>query len=250
MKTTELIVEPFIGGALLLAAILFTAWTWFPSEVAKALGNPQALLATSDKHSGVPWGPIAAVVLAATAYCVGIIAENFSRAIFEGGMRGVKLQRFMEFSEQNPDVFQKTATLDGIPKPGSAHRPGKRSKRWLRKIGIGVWAGKSTPGLEDVERILGLMRFSIIGRNQNLSKEVESHVARMRLVRILAVVQFVFLIGLVRFAARPFAWIAIGLTFLFLCCTFRAIWDRFHRYCRAIERSYLVLAEPEWRPKP
>jgi len=165
-------------------------------------------------------GPIViGVALGAVAYAMGFIAEFVARVMFEWRLDRVKRKRFSAFLEDNPKLLDKDTWLRGLV--------GKPSK-------LGQEAGT---------RVIGLMRFSIILRSPELSREVDSHVKRMRVLRMLALAQFLFLPAVARnFWDVPFLLALLLIALALLAATCCAVEDRFQRYCREIERSYLVLS--------
>lgn len=224
MKTTELIVEVFVGGTLVLVAMAFGLWSWFPAAAEWALGRYTKELVPS-------FGAAVPVVLAALAYAMGIIAEFTARGLLEWRLDRVKLARFENFRADNEELLKNDPLLGrffrALPQREPRSKDGRKRYR------------------DAVTRIVGLMRFAVMHRSPDLSRAVESHVKRMRVLRMLALVQALFLVGVLPRCFFPPSGIVGVICVIVLgmvVVTYFAIQDRFNRYCREIERGYLVLS--------
>jgi hypothetical protein len=227
MKTTELIIEVFVGGTLVMVAILYGLWNYFPTEI------EQFIQACKDRLFP-SFGLIVPVVLASWAYSMGIVAEFSARIVSEWRLNQIKFKRLKEFLKDNKSVLRQDPILQRVfnPEPGKGH--------------VEDITDQQVKGItkEQATRIVGLMRFQVMRTHPDLSKEVESHVKRMRVLRVLALVELLFLVGLCRHLWYTCSLLLLVglLVLLVLCFTLYAVNDRFDRYCRAIERSYLLLA--------
>jgi hypothetical protein len=166
---------------------------------------------------------------------MGIVAEFAARALSEWRLNQVKFKRLKEFLKDNKSVLRQDPILQRVFNPGS---------------GKGDVEDVTDQRVKDITKkqaklIVGLMRFQIMRTHQDLSKEVESHVKRMRVLRVLALVELLLVVGLCPHLWHTCSLLLAVLSFLVLLVlgiTFYAVNDRFERYCRAIERSYLLLA--------
>jgi hypothetical protein len=225
VKTTELIIEVFVGGTLAIVAIVFVLWSFFPTGI-------EHLIQACRDRLFPSFGGIAPVVLAAWAYSMGIVTEFTARAVSEWRMNQIKFRRMREFLTNNKSMLRQDPILQRAFNPD------------LGKGHVEDITDQQVKGItkQQAIQIVGLMRFQIMRTHPDLSKEVESHVKRMRVLRVLVLVQLLFFVGLLGRTPSLLLAVLCLLVLLVLYTTWRAVEDRFERYCRAIERSYLLLA--------
>lgn len=214
MKTTEVIIEIFVGGTLMCTAALFVLWSLFPADLNELLHFWTARLTPS-------LAPLFVAVLGAVTYSVGLIAEFVARVCWEWRLDRIKQQRLGEFVNANRLRLLKSPCLREYSADASAKIP--------------EGAGK---------RKMGQMRFEIMTLSSELSREVESQISRLRLVRVLPFVELLFLLGAGRYYwRRPSGALVLGCIALLaiLVANIGAIDSRFDRYCNNIERAYKIL---------
>jgi heme A synthase len=211
MKTTEVLVEHFVGGILMTAALLFLIWSFASDQIPKL---PDDLPAKLKEYAA-----IIAAVLAAVVYSIGLLAEFAARVTFDRfSMDRIKRRRLAKYVHDNKDNLAKSPIL----------------KRFA----------KGVVGTDEIDAY-GPMRFVVMMRSgEALYREVEAQINRLRLVRVLFFVEAVVLIGLLVLLLRsPSSALGLGCLTLIalLILNFRAIDYRCNMYCRAIERSYRPL---------
>lgn len=228
-KSTDLLIELLIAGLLILCAIGLFIFSVLPEasiqEILKAL-----------KVQDNRWilGVLAIPALA-LAYAMGVISETVSRYMFEWWLESIKQKRLAKYFMDNhallsqTPLFAKYADID----------PQK-----VTKVTI------------DDDQMTGKMRFFVMMKNDKLHREIEGQLNQLRVTRVLFVFLVITFFSLVisvmrlcfnrQSGALSVALIALlVVTIVFSAANLKAIYDRFNRYCRAVERSYLVLLMDE-----
>jgi len=88
----------------------------------------------------------------------------------------------------------------------------------------------------------GNMRFVVMGRSPDMYVEVDSQLRRMRTERVLGLCQVIVFPAILHALIENVTPLTVFLTVLIVitfCLTALQINERFHRYCRAIERGYI-----------
>ena len=221
MKTTEVILEMLVAGALATGSLLLLFWSVRPAEVERSLATIAARVAA---HVA---GPVGAVLLGAAAYSAGILSEYVARAFFEPWLNGTKRRRLQKLV----DDYKSKLEVSPI----------------LREFGR-----EETPQIDDrgAKEKVGQMRFEIRRLSSEHARDVESKVNRMRLVRVLFFVEIFCILSTLFWLWRRWS-PALLLLCLFLAAVlfinWKAVLYRFDRYCLTIERAYkgLVLDAPD-----
>src|SRR5438128_9296541 len=103
MKTTEVLVEHFVGGILMTAALLFLFWSFAP-EILKLPDD----LPTKLKE----YAAIIGAVLAAVVYSIGLLAEFAARVTFDRfSMDPIKRRRLAKYVRDNKDSLARSPIL-------------------------------------------------------------------------------------------------------------------------------------------
>lgn len=86
-----------------------------------------------------------------------------------------------------------------------------------------------------------------------LYPEISAQINRFRLIRVLFVVEIILLIAFLNQLKSHISAMNIIITIIIIasaCINYGAIDSRFHRYCRAVERSYYISKlknQEKWR---
>lgn len=266
MKTTEIMVEFLIAGILILLSLLFCCMSWFPVELQTLFVH------VVNSQSWLTSAPFLLVIFMSIAYGLGILSEFIGRAIFERMHDFVKkgrLQKYIEKCDSDcREIFDKSPILQKFKpsEPDSSESDSKRNAvrgksrfqplpyLWQRCVFYSKWIGEKVlrkssedgqSGSNDLDiSVFGTMRFYVLMKSSALYEEIESQLNRLRVIRILFLVEVILLLAIVPpFFQNP-SWFLGLIGFALICLaatTLRAIWVRFNRYCRALERSYMVL---------
>jgi hypothetical protein len=152
-----------------------------------------------------------------------VLFEFIGLIAFEWWFDKIKRNRLIEYLNSNRSIIERSPILEKYANPSS------------KKVAIKE---------EDAKSCIGTMRFYVLMKNSTLYSEIESQMNRLRLIRVLFLVELILLcaIGsqlLQKFSSAMFyLWI---LVLVISAANVEAIRIRFHRYCRAIERSFKLL---------
>ncbi len=228
MDTTKLIVEYLVSGALIVASTLFAIASWFPNNVRILLTSPNEQYPTFANEVILAF---VLIIFIALSYGVGIVSEYIAEQTFEWLFDRIKRKRILKY------VKTDEAILKNSPIFGSFLRQPKEKR-----------------DLDSLENYIGKMRFFVMNHSTLLYAEIAAQISRFRLIRVLflvEVVTFIAIIGLwVNDSTQfwPFAF-ALALIVAIASANVMAVRSRFNRYCRAIERSYVVLMSERVNPQ-
>ena len=96
------------------------------------------------------------------------------------------------------------------------------------------------------------MRFYVLMKNPELYEDISSQLHRYRLLRMLFLAVVLFIVGIavqMIYESSPFLSCALMFLIVIAVLDVAVIYDRFNRYCRAIERSYTVLMLDNYQKK-
>jgi hypothetical protein len=102
----------------------------------------------------------------------------------------------------------------------------------------------TTSHLDNLADCIGKMRFYVMGHSERLYTDISDQISRFRVIRALVWVELILLFAVYnRLSYDPSElWTAVKwFIIIILIVNFFAIYSRFGRYCRAVERSYLIL---------
>lgn len=203
MKTTEVLVEHFVAGILMTAAVFFLFWSLRPQEIEPVLFQVSLKLKEFTAVTGA--------LLSAVVYAIGLVAEAGCRFFFDWRfMDQVKKERLDSFISANRDSLVRSPILAPV---------------------------SSEP--------YGLMRLYVMKSNSDLYREIESQMNRLRLVRVLFLVEALVVVGLLpwlwRHGSSASLWACLGFVVFLMWGNWVMIKRRCGLYCRAIERAYQVL---------
>jgi hypothetical protein len=214
MKTTALMIELLVGGALICVALVVLAGAVFPHEMGSALQ------AVNNKDTALAHGFLPIVLLGSIAYAAGLLSELLGRVSFEWMLNRVKRKRFPVYVSDNISSLKKSpilrhcATLD---------------------------SGKTRA---NAQKCYGNMRSYIAMKNSRLYQQIEAQVAKLRLIRVLFIVEGLLISAAVTKVFRgcsPILLSSLVLLLITAVLNVFAVQKRFERYCREIERGYRVL---------
>ena len=216
MKTTVLIIEYLFAGILVLLVLTLLAIVLFP-QLQSTLGKLFSAHATLDAVA-----PILAAILTAIAYGTGLVAEFVGGEVFEWWLRRIKRVRLTKYLRDNHTNLRKSPILAEY-----AETP-------LDQITVS----------DEKTRLVGAMRFYVLMQSQTLYQEIESQLNRFRLIRVLFLVEVILALAIIwrlfHVPSLPLVYCLV-LVLLTAVTNAAAVGRRFHRYCRAVERSYRVL---------
>ena len=224
MKTTMIIVEFLIGGILILIALSFCFASFFPGTVHDFSDYFNRFQSSFDEDTFLFAGALLSTVFVAIAYEVGILLEFIGLHTFEWRHDVVKKNRMRKFlrklEEDNVNLGKSPILrkFKGVP-------PDRITKKQARSC-------------------IGPMRFYVLNESPSLYQDIESQLHRLRLIRFLFFVEVLLFLAVFRQLVRePSCLLKILLIFFggSAYLNYRAIVDRFGRYCRAVERSYRTL---------
>ena len=224
MRTTMLLVEFLVAGILVLLALIFLGISIFPSK-------EQAILDLFHQEYCLSAGALLATIFVAVAYPVGVFSEYLTRDFFEDKLEEIRMNRMRIYLEENHANLRKSPILEKY-----ASIPPTDISTIITK--------------EEARKCTGPMRFHVLMENTELYREIESQLHRLRLMRTLFLVVVLFLAAAVSRLIVTwylhqdislFLLVVIVFFVLAAFADFKAIKDRSHRYCRAVERSYRAL---------
>lgn len=215
MKTTALIIEWLVAGVLILLAVISLVFSLFPVETRELLagfGRLSSLLTNEV---------VLATIVTAIAYAVGVLSEFAGWIAFEWWLDRIKMSRLPKYLRRNHAILKQSLLLaEYLATPPKAL------------------------DLSTASALYGEMRFDVLMRSPRLYKEIESQINRFRLIRVLFLVELILFLAVVGQLLRGSLPMLMGTMVLIIvigCVNVVAIGYRFHRYCRAIERSYKAL---------
>ncbi len=210
-------VEFFVSGILVLLALAICVATLSPRDI-------ETILNYLDQYQSLPVGVLLSTIFIAIAYAVGVLSEFIGRITFEPLLDVIKRKYFRGYIKR---LEESEVDLTRSP--------------ILEKI-KGVRSGEITK--EEARSCIGPMRFYVLMKSPELYRDIGSQMNRFRLLRVMFIVEMILIITVLLQLFREFssplsyALIVLG---MIICVNIMAIKDRFHRYCRAIERSYSAL---------
>lgn len=211
MKTTTLILEYLVTGIITLIALFYILYVVCPKH--------EVLLLESIIKEFAGMGNLFLIILLSISYCLGIAIETSALSVFENILHKRSVERLPQYYKENEEILKLSPFFEGINFLAI-------SEKQARKI-------------------YGQLRFVVLSKDANLYKEIESQISRMRLIRVLFILEFIFFIGAVILIIQGdnSMMLAVFTTVLFLLLysTFEAVIIRFDRYFRAIERAYIIV---------
>ena len=223
MRTTMLFIEFLMGGILVLVALIFL--------VSVSPSKEQAIIDLFDENGCLSGGVLLSTIFVAAAYTIGIVSEYITRGLFEGKLDEIKINRMRIYLKENYENLRKSPILK------------KYLKIPLNKIDAEI-------GKKEALECIGPMRYHVMMENSELYQEIESHLHKLRLTRILFLVVMILMFAIFfrlqhaqNLQSDDSLFLVIMLEFLALAAiaTIKAVKDRSDRYCRAVERSYRAL---------
>lgn len=215
MNSTELIVEYLVAGTLTIVAILLVAVSFFPNVMLGMLTVEALPEATLGAQIGL------SMIFIATAYALGIVTEYVGERCFEWLLDRTKIRRMSRYLEANKTLLENSLLL----KPYLQQHPEKRNPK-------------------DLAECIGKMRFFVMNHSAPLYADIAAQISRFRLIRALFLVAVILAIAVIRqLFYQPILlwWATLSLIIALAMANFFAIRSRFGRYCRSVERSYLIL---------
>ena len=214
MEKTRLIVEYLVAGTLIMISMTFFCLSYL--EI-----NLSCLIKYSSELKSPFINPvIVSTIFIAAAYAIGIVAEFFGERCFEWLLVKIKKDRVTKFIEMNSKIIENDPLFE--------HFTNKPEVDW---------------DVEILKECIGKMRFSIMCNSPALYADISAQINRFRLIRVLFVVEIIFLIAVLKRLIIYFSVDYILITLIILASAwinYKAIKSRFGRYCRAVERSYLI----------
>ena len=216
METTKLLVEYLVAGIVILVSFFFAMISIFPDEVILVL-----MEVTSNQEV---WAntTVLAMVFIALAYSLGIVSEYLGERVFEKMFENIKNERMYQYvTEYETMLLQSPILAPYFSKPNDERDSSS----------LGEYIGK--------------MRFYVMQKSELLYADIAAQISRFRLIRVLFLVESLVIVGLIgqlRYGFSFYWLVMFTVMIAMLRLNYEAIRSRFNRYCRAIERSYLVLA--------
>jgi hypothetical protein len=173
-----------------------------------------------------------ATVFLAVAYAIGIVMEYLGELYCEWWFNKVKRDRVEKFYRQNQATLKEGPIrfLELDPSPNQTQDTSQ---------------DKSPQKHKDTKEYIGEMRFFVMRSSALLYADITAQISRLRLIRVLPIAEIILLIailGQIPKAQSPALWVtAVALLIAIFGINILAIRSRFGRYCRAVERSYLIL---------
>ncbi len=225
MKTTSLTVDFLVSGVLLLVALVLAV-----------PGLPSQALTLGAGSTGWVKAPFFAVALISITYGFGIFFEYLGLILYENRHKRMKTKRCKAFIRK----LQEHSILL------------KRDPFQLAKLDMTKQSDIDTAQ----DWYTGTLRYFVKNASAELYAEVELQLRRMRIMRVLSIVEVILMVAVISHAITlKLDLYAAVLLFLFLALLFfrtsRGITYRFERYDESIERAYMVLAltpKPEEQP--
>jgi len=221
METTKVIIEYVIAGILMIFALVLLFMSIF-SVTFDTIGKFIISIPSADKTSDIissANGLISSICFLAVAYSLGVISEYMGMISLEWMIEREKKSRFPKFIDQNLKDLDKSPLLKGFE---------NKTKKEIESHAL---------------QLYGQMRFHVMELSETLYAEIENQLNRVRLTRVMLLVEVIFIISLSiqLFSSSINSNVAtvMFVTMITLSIiTFQSIKKRFERYCRSIERSY------------
>lgn len=217
MKTTALIIEFLVGGMLFLFSIFFLSYCLDTQSI----DNFYVFFQNYKEYA-----ILITILVTAISYALGIIVEPISRIIFENLMQiFICKKRFIKYITKHQKNIKHSPIL----------------KRYEFKKLENM---KSFQKYKSYLSAMGEMRFYVLMNSETLYSEIESQLNRLRLIRVLVLVEIVLLISVIfkiitdSSTLLYFLLIIISMLLIF---NIIAISNRIDRYYRAVERAYEAL---------
>jgi hypothetical protein len=164
-KTTDLTLELFIAGVLILTSVsmLILSLILPPNWLAILSQFPKDPNFDNIEKLIAPFLAVSLPLVIAFSYAVGLVAEAVAREALEYWWHNaVKRKSLEEYVKAHGDVFFKSSIL----------------KKYARQIGT-----EKKPDL-DADVLIGEMRFYVMMKDKRLYKEIELHLNQMRITRV------------------------------------------------------------------
>jgi glycosyltransferase involved in cell wall biosynthesis len=217
-NTTNLIVEYLVAGILTIVALFLALLSLFGDTMLAIAPK----LSTTDISLMDQIGMVA--ILTAIAYALGIVMEYIGERVFEGVFDSIKVKRVGDYLTNSK--HEKALACSPILESFRA----KPSAEWEK---------------DELKDCIGNMRFYVMHHSSPLYADIAAQINRFRLIRVLFLVEGLIalslIVKLVSQWMEPLWWFALGLIIIIAVANYRAIRSRFGRYCRSVERSYLIL---------
>ena len=178
METTRLVFEFLAGGILVLLALASLALSLFPDLTARIYDSYVTVSAALDGSQF-----ILVAALTAIAYAVGLVSQFIGERAFERQLDRIKWKRLTRYLEANHANLYKSPIL----------------KKYTATTQKGINLTK-----KEALACIGAMRFYAMMENPALSREIESQISRYRLLRVLFLVELLFISAIaVQICRRP-----------------------------------------------
>jgi hypothetical protein len=216
VKTTELAIVNLLAGTLLVLSLGVLAYSIFPLPVEATLYSITINAILKNEF-------ILVLGFISVAYGLGIVGEFLGMSTFEWKHRRIKAQHLVSFVDENAANIHKSAILKPL---------------------YDATTQKAVVTAKQADKLIGEMRFRVLMMNPSLTREIESQIERLRLLRVLFWAEIFLSLAVVVRTLRAYEPILIlGALFMIglVCLTVWEVIKRFHRYCRSVERSYKLL---------
>lgn len=224
MTMTAIMVEFLIAGILILLALLLFTMSLFPTE------TQIFFVQINEAQIQLVGLSLIITVFISVAYGFGVLFEYIGMVAFEWWFAIVKARRFSRFIALNSTVLEKSSFLKEYVDTSSEEEDANNKEDGTNK--------------QEMRSAHGAMRFYVLMKSSTLYSEIKSQLDRVRLIRILFFVELILLFAVIIQLNRGFSLTMRNLGIiisLIMVLNIAAINNRFHRYCRAIERSYKML---------
>lgn len=217
MEATRLIIEYLVAGTLTLISLFGLVISIFSNKVSvlTTVSSPQSTLIQAILDNEV----ILSTVFIALSYGIGIAIEYAGEQLFEKRLDRIKVERLLQFISNNKPILMKSAIL----------KPLIETEETKAEI---------------LTNCVGQLRFFVMKNSPSLYADIATQISRLRLIRVLFLVNVLMGIAVLAqlFQGEFLFWVVIfGFIVTLGVISRMAVLSRFHRYCRAIERSYLIL---------
>jgi len=214
MKTTAIMIEFLIVGVLVLLALFFLFVSLFPIET-------QLFFVKINESQ--PWlakAPFFLIIFVSFAYGFGVLFDYIGFIAFEWLNNMVKKKRIKKYYKLNESILKDSPILKD-------YKGNNKSKNH-----------------EEESSYHGEMRFFVLMESPELYSEIELQLKRLKIIRVLFFVELILLSSIIVQLRQKFCAALLLLLLLISVITIAnviAIYQRFDRYCRSIERSYKML---------
>lgn len=217
MKTTAIMFEILVAGVLVLLALFFLAGSLFPSDMQLFLNY------INGSGHWFAKTPFLIFILISVAYGLGLLFEFIGLISVEWLLNMIKRKRIDEYYKNEEKYVKEHPIFENYN------------------------SNASFQNNKDKASYYGEMRFYVLMKSSDLYSIIEKQLNWLRLTRVLFIVEFILLIGLVvKIAQNKVITISLllflcAILFVFFIASGIVIVHRFERYCRAIERSFKML---------